>query len=397
MRSLSEFALFGGKPAFSTDVPVGQFYFPSRERYEKAMKGIFGRRYYTSQGPLAEHLEARLQQFFGVRNVVCVTNATIGLIMSAAALGLSGKVLLPAWTFIASAQSLVWAGLEPVFCDIDPRTQQLSLTHVEQRLKAGDINAVLGVHLWGGACNPVELEELSKHYDVTLYFDSAHAFGCEVGQLPVGTFGRLEVFSFHATKVLSATEGGCICTNDDNLADTLRTMRSYHVPRRMVVAKTANGRLSEAQAAVALMSLDDFPENRANNEALHFLYTSLLRAVPGLTVLQPYGVSRSNYQNLVCQVDAEQFGITRDDLLAVLKAEKIHARRYFYPAAHRSLPFINTVAIPEGSLRHTEQAVRDTLQLPLGAMVSPADVTRICETLADVQRLSAAIKARLEK
>ncbi len=187
-------------------LPVGQLYFPDWDRYQTAMRGIFDRRYYTNHGPLVERLEGMLQEFLDVKHAICVTNATIGLMMAAEALDLSGKVLMPSFTFIASAQSLSWAGITPVFCDVNRRTHQIDIDKIE-RLLDDEVSGIMGVNLWGGACDPLSLERFSRSHNLRLYFDSAHAFGCEVGDRKIGGFGELEVFSFHATKILNATTG----------------------------------------------------------------------------------------------------------------------------------------------------------------------------------------------
>ena len=254
-----DFALLGGTAAFEKMLPVGQLYFPSWERYEAAMRGIFERRYYTNQGPLVQQLEERLQDYLGVKHAICVTNATIGLMMAAEALELSGKVVMPSFTFIASAQSLSWTGIEPVFCDVDPVTHQLAIDQLDSLID-DHVTGIMGVNLWGGACDPIALEKYTRTRGLKLYFDSAHAFGCEVDGTKIAGFGSIEIFSFHATKVLSATEGGCLCTNDEMLAARLRNIRSsYGAGKPVPVVKTSNGRMSEAQAAIALIKSRRLP------------------------------------------------------------------------------------------------------------------------------------------
>src|SRR5271169_2927810 len=157
----TNFALFGAKPAFEQPLPIGQLYFPSWERYEAAFRGIFERQYYNNNGPLHEELEDKLQKFLGVKHAICVSNATFGLMMVADAMGLSGKVILPAFTFIASAQSLTQAGLEPVFCDVNLETHQIDLDQVNALIDK-DVSAIMGVNLWGGACNPNALADVAK-------------------------------------------------------------------------------------------------------------------------------------------------------------------------------------------------------------------------------------------
>lgn len=393
----TSFALFGANPAFDKPLPIGQLYFPSWERYEAAFRGIFERQYYTNQGPLTQQLEEKLQQFLVVKHAICVSNATIGLMMMADAMGLSGKVILPAFTFIASAQSLSWAGLEPVFCDIDLDTHQIAIDRIAALIDE-DVSAIMGVNLWGGSCNPKALAELADANGVQLYFDSAHAFGCTVDDVPIGNFGRAEVFSFHATKILSATEGGCICTNDDDLAARLRNIRSSYGAGKLVnVVKTANGRMSEAQAAIALMSLEDFPANQKKNETLYRLYEAQLNAIPGLHLVRPTGVSFSNYQYLVCTVDELEFGLPRDLLIDLLKAENVVARRYFYPGLHRSIPYAQDLPQYLDRLPNTDSLCSSCIQFPIGALVSAQSVERICNILIRAHQASAEIRSRYEK
>ena len=373
------FALFGAPPAFEKPLPVAQLYFPSWERYEAAMRGIFERRYYTNQGPLARQLEEQLQQFLGVKHAICVANATIGLMMAAEALNLKGKVILPAFTFVASAQSLSWCGIEPVFCDVNPLTHHMTPANLEKCLDSS-VSGIMGVNLWGGTCDPAAITEFARQHALPAYFDSAHAFGCVVNKVKVGNFGSVEVFSFHATKILNATEGGCLCTNDDHLAAWLRNIRSsYGAGRPMDVFKTANGRMSEAQAAIALMSLEDFPENQRNNERLRQSYEVRLNSIPGIRVVKPSGVSFSNYQYLVCEVDEKLLGFSRDVLLTLLKAENVICRRYFYPGLHRTVEYISKQQMGADLLPVTDHLCATCLQLPIGATVTLEAVETICD------------------
>ena len=393
----SSFALFGATPAFDKPLPIGQLYFPSWERYEAAFRGIFEREYYNNNGPLHDELEEKLQQFLGVKHAICVSNATLGLMMVADAMELTGKVILPAFTFVASAQSLTWAGLKPVFCDIELDTHQIAIDQIGALID-GDVSAIMGVNLWGGACNPKALAELAEAKGVQLYFDSAHAFGCTIDGISIGNFGRAEVFSFHATKILSATEGGCISTNDDDLAARLRSIRpSYGVDKPVNIVRVANARMSEAQAAIALMSLEDFPANQKNNEALYQLYEEQLAVIPGLHLVKPTGVSFSNYQYCVCRVDEREFGLSRDLLIEILKAENVVARRYFYPGVHRSIPYVQELPQYLDRLPNTDSLCASCIQFPIGALVSAQGVERICNILTRAQQASAEIRFLYEK
>ena len=263
-RGPEDFALVGGTREFLSDLPVGQLYFPSWERYEAAIRDILERQYYTNHGPLVRELETRLESFLGVRNAVTVTNATLGLYLVALALELKGKVLMPAFTFVATAQAFLLAGVEPVFCEVDPISHHMTPDTAEAALEDG-VAAVCAVNLWGGSADVPGLTRWARSQGLPLVFDSAHAFGVERSDGRVGRFGRAEVFSFHATKVMSATEGGCICTDDDDLAERIRNMRSnYGIRRAMSVPLIVQARMSEGQAAVGLASLDQLADRPAS-------------------------------------------------------------------------------------------------------------------------------------
>lgn len=390
-------AVLGGVAAFSQPLPVGQLYFPDWADYEAAMRGIFERQYYTNQGPLTQQLEESLQQRLGVRHVICVANATIGLLMAADALGIQGKVITPAYSFVATSQSLTWSGLEPLFCDVDERSHQLSPLRVAELISEKDVGAILAVNLWGDVCDHQALAQLAKKQGIPLYYDSAHAFGCVSQGRHVGAIGTLEVFSFHATKVLSAAEGGCVCTNDDELAARLRNIRSsYGAGRPVSVKRTSNGRMSEAQAAIALLSLDAFPRIVERNRQIFAAYERGLADLPGLRLVKPNSVDETNYQYVVCEVDAQVFGLSRDQLQSVLRAENILARRYFFPGIHRSPPYAEAYPDVAGRLPITEALCSQVLQLPIGALVDPSAAERIAALVREAHVRAGAVRAALE-
>ncbi len=235
----------------------------------------------------------------------------------------------------------------------------------------------------------VALEALADEHGLLLLFDSAQGVGSAVGGRPLGGFGELEVFSFHATKILSATEGGCVCTDDDDLAVRLRSLRSDDggntpVPGTALAAAS----FSEAQAAIGLMSLDDFETNRDRNARLLGCYRKALAHVPGINVVDPAGVDRSNYQYAVLEVDALEFGMTRDDLLGVLHAENVMARRYFYPGVHRSTPYKDERRHADLDLPVTDRLCARLVQLPLGSRVGAEDTERLGQLIEDAHRFA---------
>lgn len=392
----TDLAILGGRPAFPAPLPVGQLNFPEWPRFEEAMRGIFARRNYTDDGPLARQLETKLSEFFRVKHVVCMANATIGLMAAAIALGLRGKVILPAFTFIASAQSLTWAGLAPAFCDVDSDTHQMDLDQAAALID-DDVCAIMGVHLWGNPCSPERFERLARENDIPLYFDAAHAFGCTAGNRPIGNFGALEVFSFHATKVLNAAEGGCVCTNDDGLAARLRSIGCIDSDNPVEIPLTGNGRMSEAQAALALLSLEDYPTFQRRNRDFHETYRRLLGGVPGLRLQLPPAGEKSNYQYVVVEVSAGEFGLDRDTLWRILQAENVICRRYFSPGIHRSYYYRDNYPQFVNSLPVTDRLCQSVLQLPSGQDMDLEKIHRVCELIQFIHGNAKALDAKARR
>ncbi|HXV00335.1 MAG TPA: aminotransferase class I/II-fold pyridoxal phosphate-dependent enzyme [Caulobacteraceae bacterium] len=378
--SVGDLALFGGVPEFATPLHVGQLNLPPFEDFEASFRDIFRRRFFTNHGPLVRTLDERLARRLGVRHAICVANGTVALMVACAALDLRDEVIVPAFTFPATVQALSWAGLTAVFCDVDPYAQTITAELVEP-LITERTSAVLGVHLWGRACDPDRLLDLCRRYDLKLLFDAAHAIDCTFGGRLVGGFGDLEVFSFHATKILGSAEGGALTTNDDELAARIRTARNFHGAETFAeVALRINGKMSEAQAAMGLLALDHLDEWGARNRELYHRHQQRAGSLSGVSFLDHAGAERSNYQYCVIGLDAA-LDLSRDELRQILEAEGIHARRYFFPGMHRTPPYGDMSADPDRPLPVTDRLCALTLQLPLGSGMDTRQVNRIWEVI----------------
>ena len=394
MNKPQSLAIFGATPLFDRPMPKGQRFFPEWAQYEAMFRDIFERQYYTNHGPLAQELERRLAERLGVRHAMCVTNEFIGLALAGQALGVRGNVVVPAHTSIATPQSLDWTDARPLFCDVDPETGMMTAERVGPLLSRRPASAILAVNPWGDACDVQGLQALADQYGIPLYLDSAHGFGCAISGLPVGSFGAIEVISFHSDNILGACEGGVICTQSDELAAHIRNMRSnYGMGPPVQVIKTGNGRMSEAQAAVALFNLDHYPKYQRRNERLFGMFRTGLAGIPGLKVRVPSGVSLSNYQNLICLVDETIFGLRRDDLWQILRAENFLVGRGFYPPRHKSFPARRVS--PADSLPHTERYCAQTIELPMNQALTDLDVARLIDLLGSIQHNADVIRQRL--
>lgn len=397
MPAFSKLAIMGNAPLFDEPLPVGQLYCPSKERFEAIFRNLFRRRYYTNHGVLAQKLEDDLARLLGVRHVVVMTNATLSLSLACKALDLpvGGKVIVPAFTFAATVQALTWAGLEPVFCDIDPETHNISVSEVERLIATPGVCAVLGVHLWGNACDVDALQRIADERGIPIFYDAAHAIGCTTQGRPVGGFGSCEIFSFHATKIMNATEGGCVATNDDALAERLRNLRSSYGRRKNVKTPIDGyGRFSEAQAAFGLLSLEEFPERCAENRDKMERYQTGLADVPGIQFRVPAEGERHNYQYVVLEIDENEFGLSRDELQRILEAENIIARRYFIPGMHQCPPYNELFPQYANALPVTDDLCQKVLQLPSGQPVNADAINAICHLVRFIHNNVLEIKGK---
>jgi dTDP-4-amino-4,6-dideoxygalactose transaminase len=396
-RRLKDLAAFGGNPAFAEPLHVGQLYLPEWSEFEETFRGIFRRRYFSNHGPLVRKLDDRLSEHLGVRNAVSVTNGTISLMVAAKALDLQGQVIVPAFTFPATAQALNWAGLTPVFCDVDPTTHNLTADLVEP-LISDRTCAVLGVHLWGRACDPIDLQDICDRHGLMLFFDAAHAINCTYGGVMIGGFGRVESFSFHATKVVNGAEGGCLTTNDDELANRIRTVRNFHVSESFAkVPLRINGKMSEAQAAMALLGLSGLRSNITHNRSLYEIYRQRAEHWRGLRMVDIVKSESVNYQYCVFEMEPMSTTLNRDQLLHLLWAEQVMARRYFYPGLHRMAPYDRLYPEYRDTMPTTESLCARLLQLPIGASMTSELTERVSDLLDFILERDDEIVGRLEK
>ena len=389
---IEDLAIFGGTPAFSEKLHVGRPNIGDRERLMARLNDMLDRRYFSNDGPLVREFEAKLAAYLGVKHCVAICNGTVALEILIRALGLKGEVIVPAFTFVATAHALKWQEIEPVFCDIDPSTHCLDPKAIEQAITPRT-TGIIGVHLWGRPCDVDALEKIASARKLELIYDAAHAFGASIGERMLGQFGRAEILSFHATKFFNSFEGGAIVTNDDQLAERCRLMRNFGFAGfDKVVYVGTNGKMTEPCAAMGLTSLESVDHFIDVNRRNYTLYREELGSLPGLKMVtyNRDNEHRYNYQYIVFELDA---GICDRDLLQqVLCAENIVARRYFYPGVHRMAPY-NT-AKQRHDLSNTENLSARVISLPTGTQV---DAERI-KTIADIVRFTirngAAVQSR---
>jgi dTDP-4-amino-4,6-dideoxygalactose transaminase len=395
--ALDALAVFGGRPAFDEDRHVGRPNVLGRERFLARVEDMLDRRWLTNDGPYVRQLEEGFERALAVGHCVAVSNATLALGLLARALGLTGDVIVPAFTFVATAHAFAWHGLSPVFADVDPANHGLDPHHAES-LITPRTTAIVGVHLWGRPCAVDELSALAHRHGLALLFDASHALAASYRGRMVGNFGQAEVFSLHATKFAHSFEGGLIATNDDDLAARLRRVRNFGFDGYDSVAELGiNGKMSEVQAAMGLASLELLDELIERNRESYDRYRARLRRLPGLRLVEYDSRQRNNYQYLVLEVDAEVAGISRDAIQRVLWAERVLARRYFHPGCHRIEPYRSWPRYRGLHLTVTQRLAEEVLCLPTGTAVCEADIDEICDLIELCTAYGPELSSRLDQ
>jgi dTDP-4-amino-4,6-dideoxygalactose transaminase len=378
---LSELAIFSGTPAFAERLHVGRPNIGNRQRLIERINALLDRRWLTNNGPYVQEFEQKIADMVGVKHCIAMCNATVGLEIAIRALGLSGEVIIPSMTFIATAHALQWQEITPVFCDIDPKSLCLDPGQVEKMITPRT-TGIIGVHLFGRTCDTDALQEIATRRSLKLMYDAAHAFACTKGGRMVGSFGDAEVFSFHATKFLNTFEGGAVVANDDELAAKIRLMKNFGFSGYdKVIYIGTNGKMNEVSAAMGLTSLESLDQVVETNRQNYNTYLDGLSDIPGITVLQYDESEKCNFQYIVLLVDKNRAGVTRHQLVQILWAENVLARRYFYPGCHKMEPYRSYFPHASLLLPVTERIVKQVLSLPTGTAVSADNIREICNII----------------
>lgn len=395
--SNAKLAVLGGKPAFTDKVHVGRPNVGNRARLLERINATLDSRWLSNGGPFVREFEQRIAEMVGVKHCIAMCNATVALEIAIRALDLSGEVIVPSFTFIATAHALQWQQITPVFCDIDAATHNISARKVEA-LITPRTTGILGVHLWGRPCEISELQAIAERHNLKLLFDAAHGLGCRYQGRKLGGFGNAEVFSFHATKFVNSGEGGAVVTNDDALAARIRLMKNFgFADYDKVIYIGTNGKMNEICAAMGLTNLESLEEFIRTNRANFDTYQENLKGIPGFSLQEYSEENTPNYQYVVTEVDARACGLTRDQILAVLHAENVLARRYFYPGVHRMEPYRSD--FPQANLRlpETEGLVTRVLHLPTGTGVTQTDIQKICGVIRSAVQQASDIREALAR
>ena len=390
--------LISGKgPLFSEKIFLTRPNLPSKEDLLPMIGKMLEKRWVTNFGDFQNELEERIKKALGVKHVLLCCNGTIGLFILLKALGLKGRVITTPFTFPATIHSICMAGMEPVFCDINPDTYTILPAAVERGI-AGDVSAIMSVNVFGNMSDVDALAAIGAKHGIPVVYDSAHAFLCSYKGKFAGGFGAAEMFSFHATKLFTTLEGGAITTNDTELFKRLKLMINFGIKdEEHVVAVGLNGKMTEMNAIFGLLSLDRVDGIIEKLRRLAGVYRNRLATLHGIKFQKIMEGCVTNDQYMPIEIDPELFGLDRDALYGALKADNVYARKYFFPAGHNYDCFKGMKFADGAKLPNTDRVARRILCLPLYYSLADGDVNRICDLIESIHYRRNEISSRLKK
>lgn len=363
------------KPIFVT-----QPYLPPLEEFLPYLQKIWDSKILTNGGPFHQEFEAALCSYLGVKHLSLCSNGTIGLVTALQALGVAGEVITTPYSFVATANSILWNGLKPVFVDIDPQTLNIDAGKIEGAL-TDKTTAILAVHCYGNPCNIGAIEQVASRYNLKVIYDAAHAFGVQDAGGSILRHGHLSVVSFHATKVFNTFEGGAIICPDLQTKQHIDQLKNFgFVNETTVVASGINGKMSELNAALGLLQLKYINGALERRQQVDSAYRLYLSGVVGLRCLGwPVGVTM-NFSYFPILVEPS-FGLTRDEVYEKLKACGIYARRYFYPLITSFPMYRDDIRGGPEYLPVATEIAEKILCLPIYPSLTNVDVKRIAQVL----------------
>ena len=365
----------------SQPIYVTQPYLPPLAEFIPYLEKIWDNKILTNNGPFHQQFENALCDYLGVKHLSLFTNGTIALVTALQALRITGEVITTPYSFVATAHSLLWNGIKPVFIDVDPNTLNLDPAKIEAAITP-HTTAIMPVHCYGHPCDVNAIQKIADNYNLRVIYDAAHAFGVQYHDGSVLNHGDLSVLSFHATKVFNTFEGGAIICPDAKTKTRIDHLKNFgHVGEVTVVAPGINGKMSEFNAAFGLLQLKYIDQAIAQRKAIAAVYRTQLADVKGIHCLNNLSQTQTNYAYFPILVQAD-YPLSRDGLYQKLKNNGIHPRRYFYPLIsdfpmYRSLPSAH-----KDNLSVATQAALQVLCLPIYPTLDMSTVEKIVQFIA---------------
>lgn len=354
---------------------------PDLEEFNTLLKEIWNSKWITNNGSFHKQLEKELAEYLKVPYISLFTNGTLPLLTALQALRITGEVITTPYSFVATTHSIWWNGCKPVFVDIDPATGNIDPDAIEAAITPRT-TAIMPVHVYGTPCDTKRIQEIADKYGLKVIYDAAHAFGVKVNGESILNAGDMSTLSFHATKVYNTLEGGALVMHDAETKKRIDYLKNFgFAGETEVVAPGINSKVDEVRAAYGILNLRQVDAAIEARHQVAVQYREALRPVEGITFMDDMAGVKHNYSYFPIFVDAEKYGMTRDELYERMKTHNVLGRRYFYPlistfSTYRGLPSASPDNLP-----NAHKMANSVICLPLHHDLSEEDVNRVLELL----------------
>ena len=350
---------------------------PDLDEFNAMLKEIWASKWITNNGSFHKQLEKELAAYLKVPYISLFTNGTLPLITALQGLRITGEVITTPYSFVATTHSLWWNGIKPVFVDIDPATGNIDPDRIEAAITP-KTTAIMPVHVYGKPCNTKRIKEIADTYGLKVIYDAAHAFGVEVGGESVLNAGDLSTLSFHATKVYNTVEGGALVMHDAETKKRIDYLKNFGFANEVtVVGPGINSKMDEVRSAYGLLNLRQVDAAIEARHQVAIKYREALRPVEGITFFDDMPGVKHNYSYFPIFVDAEKYGMTRDELYFKMKEHNVLGRRYFYPLISEFSTYRGLDSARPENLPNAQRMAETVICLPMHHALSDEDIKRV--------------------
>ena len=350
---------------------------PDLDEFNALLKDIWASKWITNNGSFHKQLEKELAAYLKVPYISLFTNGTLPLITALQALRITGEVITTPYSFVATTHSLWWNGIKPVFVDIDPATGNMDPDKIEAAITP-KTTAIMPVHVYGKPCNTKRIKEIADTYGLKVIYDAAHAFGVEVNGESVLNAGDMSTLSFHATKVYNTVEGGALVMHDAETKKRIDYLKNFGFANEVtVVGPGINSKMDEIRAAYGLLNLRQVDAAIEARHQVAIKYREALRGVEGITFFDDMPGVKHNYSYFPIFVDAEKYGMTRDELYFKMKEQNVLGRRYFYPLISEFSTYRGLDSARPDNLPNAHKMANTVICLPMHHALSDEDIHRV--------------------
>ena len=364
----------------SKPIYVTQPALPPLDDFIPYLQQIWDNKILTNCGPFHQQFEQALAEYLGVKYVSLFANATLALVTALQALRITGEVITTPYSFVATAHSLKWNGIQPIFVDIDPTTCNLDPAAIEAAITP-QTTAIMPVHVYGTPCDVEAIQRIAENYNLKVIYDAAHTFGSKLNGESLCSFGDLSILSFHATKVFNTFEGGAIICQDAKTKAHIDHLKNFgFVDETTVVAAGINGKMSELNAAFGLLQLKHIDAYIAKRKFLSEIYFEELKSVEGIDFICFPPNHQANYSYFPILI-GENYKLTRDELYTVLRDNNILGRRYFYPLISEFPMYRGLLSAKPENLVNSKGVSSKVICLPLYPELDSEEILRVTEVI----------------